>query len=122
MVTAGHDRRIFMLGVVPTPPSLWSGVYTQPIETRPGVLVNGTPIVGRDTEFTGPVGDHLCHQLTDFSSKLVDMDPCGYAQNLTNDITRSALQVTQPVQDGAPDVRPKRHHQLANSSTQCNGR
>ena len=74
-------------------PVAW-GVYDQrPIEARPDVLVYGTPPLERDTEVTGPITVTLyatsSARDTDFTAKLVDVEPCGYARNLTDGIIRA---------------------------------
>ena len=70
------------------------GVYDQrPIETRPDVLVYTTPPLERDTEVTGPVTVTLYASSsardTDFTAKLLDVEPSGYARNLTDGIIRA---------------------------------
>ena len=71
-----------------------SGAYDQrPIEARPDVLVYSTPPLEEDTEVTGPVTVTLHASSTaldtDFTAKLVDVSPCGYARNLTDGIIRA---------------------------------
>ncbi len=70
------------------------GVYDQrPAESRHDVLVYSTPPMEQDTEVTGPVTATLYASSsapdTDFTAKLVDVDPCGYARNLTDGIIRA---------------------------------
>lgn len=64
----------------------------RPVEARGDVLVYSTPPLARDTEVTGPVTLQLWVQSsavdTDFTAKLVDVWPNGYAQNLTDGILR----------------------------------
>jgi putative CocE/NonD family hydrolase len=71
-----------------------SGAYDQrPIEVREDVLVYTTPPMERDTEVTGPVTVSLYASSsardTDFTAKLVDVEPSGYARNLTDGIIRA---------------------------------
>ena len=70
------------------------GVYDQrPVEARDDVLVYTTPPMDRDTEVTGPVTVTLYASSsardTDFTAKLVDVEPSGYARNLTDGIIRA---------------------------------
>ena len=71
-----------------------AGAYDQrPVEARPDVLVYSTPPLERDTEVTGPVSVTLYASSsardTDFTGKLVDVSPDGYARNLTDGIIRA---------------------------------
>jgi hypothetical protein len=63
------------------------------VEARPDVLVYTTPPLEADTEVTGPVTLDLDAASTavdtDFTAKLVDVWPNGYAQNLTEGILRA---------------------------------
>ena len=65
----------------------------QDVESRPDVLVYSTPPLEQDTEVTGPVSLDLFAASTavdtDFTAKLVDVWPNGYAQNLTEGILRA---------------------------------
>jgi len=65
----------------------------QPVETRPDVLVYSTPALSQDVEVTGPVTLDLYASSsavdTDFTAKLVDVSPDGFARNLTEGILRS---------------------------------
>jgi len=65
----------------------------QEIEKRNDVLVYTTPVLERDLEVTGPVKLDLFVQSsavdTDFTAKLVDVWPNGFAQNLTEGILRA---------------------------------
>ena len=71
-----------------------SGAYdNRCVEARPDVLVYSTPPLDVDTEVTGPVTVTL-HATssapdTDFTAKLLDVEPCGYARNLTDGIIRA---------------------------------
>lgn len=71
-----------------------SGVYDQrPIEERPDVLVYSSAPLDTPVEVTGPIVVHLWAQSsapdTDFTAKLVDVAPCGYARNLTEGVIRA---------------------------------
>jgi hypothetical protein len=63
------------------------------VESRPDVLVYTTPALAKDTEVTGPVSLALYVGSsavdTDFTGKLVDVWPNGFAQNLTDGILRA---------------------------------
>ena len=76
------------------PAFMAAGAYDQrPVEARPDVLVYSTPPLERDTEVTGPVTVTLYASSsardTDFTGKLVDVSPDGYARNLTDGIIRA---------------------------------
>lgn len=64
----------------------------RPAEQRPDVLVYTTAAFAKDTEVTGPVSLDLYVSTsavdTDFTGKLVDVWPDGFAQNLTEGILR----------------------------------
>ena len=64
----------------------------RPAEDRKDVLVYSTPAFTQDTEVTGPVTLDLYASTsavdTDFTAKLVDLWPTGFAQNLTEGILR----------------------------------
>ncbi len=73
---------------------LASGAFDQrPVEARDDVLVYSTPELKEDLEVTGPVSVELYASSsavdTDFTAKLVDVWPNGYAQNLTDGILRA---------------------------------
>ena len=81
-------------GLCCDPAFMMSGAYDQrPIEARPDVLVYSTPALERDTEVTGPIVVTLYASSsavdTDFTAKLVDVEPCGCARNLTDGIIRA---------------------------------
>ena len=63
------------------------------VEARDDVLVYSTPPMAEDMEVTGPVSLELCVKSsavdTDFTGKLVDVWPNGFAQNLTEGILRA---------------------------------
>jgi len=70
------------------------GAYDQrPIEERHDVLVYSTPPLEQDVEVTGPVTVTLYATTsavdTDFTAKLVDVEPNGFARNLTDGIIRA---------------------------------
>ena len=70
------------------------GVFDQrPIETRADVLVYTSAPLDEDTEVTGPVAVTLYASSsavdTDFTAKLVDVRPDGYAMNLCDGIIRA---------------------------------
>jgi putative CocE/NonD family hydrolase len=72
---------------------LQPGAFDQrPVETRQDVLVYSTPGFSRDVEVTGPVSAELYVKSsapdTDFTAKLLDVWPNGFAQNLTEGILR----------------------------------
>jgi uncharacterized protein len=76
-----------------------SGAFDQrPVEARIDVLVYSTPPFKEDTEVTGPVSVELYASSsavdTDFTGKLVDVWPNGYAQNLTDGILRARYRVS----------------------------
>ena len=64
------------------------------VESRPDVLVYSTPPLDTDVEVTGPVTLDLFAFSsavdTDFTAKLVDVWPNGFAQNLTEGILRAS--------------------------------
>lgn len=71
-----------------------AGPYDQAcLEKRKDVLIYSTPPLKRPVEVTGPVKLKLFASTsaadTDFTGKLVDAWPCGYAQNLTQGIIRA---------------------------------
>jgi len=73
---------------------LASGAFDQrPIEARSDVLIFSTPAFKEDFEVTGPVAVELYISSsaidTDFTAKLVDVWPNGFAQNLTDGILRA---------------------------------
>ena len=70
------------------------GAFDQrPAENREDVLVYTTPAFEQDTEVTGPMRLELYASSsavdTDFTGKLVDVSPDGYARNLTEGILRA---------------------------------
>jgi putative CocE/NonD family hydrolase len=79
------------------------------VEARPDVLVYSTPPLDEDVEVTGPVSLDLYAKSsavdTDFTAKLVDVAPNGFAQNLTEGILRAryreSTSVAKPLVPGA---------------------
>lgn len=69
------------------------------VEARDDVLVYSTPPLDRDTEITGHVSLELWVKSTaadtDFTGKLVDVWPNGFAQNLTEGILRAKYRNSQ---------------------------
>ena len=96
-------------GLCCSPAFMSNGVYDQrEVEARADVLVYTTPPMERDTEVTGPVTVTLyaasSARDTDFTAKLVDVEPCGYARNLTDGIIRARYrQPRQPANLIQPD-------------------
>ena len=81
-------------GLCCDPAFMAPGAYDQRgIEARADVLVYSTPPLERDVEVTGPVRVTLYAATsardTDFTAKLVDVEPCGFARNLTDGILRA---------------------------------
>jgi putative CocE/NonD family hydrolase len=68
-------------------------VDQRPVENREDVLVYTAPAFRQDTEVTGPISVELYVSSsavdTDFTGKLVDVWPNGYAENLTEGILRA---------------------------------
>jgi len=80
----------------PTP--TWGGVMGGPrdqraVEGRPDILVYTTAAFAKDTEVTGMITLELCVSSsavdTDFTGKLIDVWPDGFAQDLTEGILRA---------------------------------
>jgi putative CocE/NonD family hydrolase len=71
----------------------------RPLESRKDVLVYTTTAFVNDTEVTGPVSVELYAKSsavdTDFTAKLVDVWPNGFAQNLTEGIVRARYRSSQ---------------------------
>jgi putative CocE/NonD family hydrolase len=69
------------------------------VEAREDVLIYSTPAFAQDTEVTGPVSLELFAKSsavdTDFTAKLVDVAPDGFAQNLTEGIIRARYRDSQ---------------------------
>lgn len=71
-----------------------AGIFDQrPIEARPDVLVYTSAPLEADMEVTGPIEVRLWAATsardTDFTAKLVDVGPCGYARNLCDGVIRA---------------------------------
>lgn len=80
-------------GVTGWPAAMPGGAFDQrAIEERQDVLVYTTPVLEQDVEVTGPISLSLYAATsavdTDFTAKLVDVQPDGYARNLTDGILR----------------------------------
>ncbi len=91
------------------PAALPAGAYDQrPVEGRPDVLVYSTPPLVEALEVTGPVMVTLWAASsasdTDFTAKLVDVEPDGYARNLTDGIIRARYRTStrsaEPIEPG----------------------
>ena len=71
------------------------------VEARPDVLVYSTPPLNADLEVTGPVTLDLYATSstvdTDFTAKLVDVAPDGFAHNLTEGIVRARYRESKSV-------------------------
>jgi uncharacterized protein len=71
----------------------------RPVEARDDVLVYATPALTQDLEITGPIKVELFASSsavdTDFTGKLVDVWPDGFAQNLTEGIIRARYRDNQ---------------------------
>jgi len=71
----------------------------RPAEDREDVLIYSTPTFAQDTEITGPISLELFAKSlavdTDFTAKLVDVGPDGFAQNLTEGIIRARYRNSQ---------------------------
>lgn len=79
---------------------LASGAFDQrPNEARDDVLVYSTPALKENFEVTGPISVELYASSsavdTDFTAKLVDVWPNGFAQNLTDGILRARYRNSQ---------------------------
>ncbi len=75
----------------------------RPAEARDDVLVYSTPPMAQDMEVTGPVKLELFAKSsavdTDFTAKLVDVWPDGFAQDLTEGIVRARYRDSQEKAD-----------------------
>jgi len=105
----GEDSYVYDPGKpVPTVggPLCCDGQHWQPgprdqrgVESRDDVLVYSTPPMAADLEVTGPVSLQLWAKSsaadTDFTAKLVDVGPDGFAQNLTEGIIRARFRDSQ---------------------------
>ena len=82
------------------PAAVPGGAFDQrPVEERADVLVYTTPVLEHDVEVTGPISVTLYAATsavdTDFTAKLVDVHPDGYARNLTDSIIRGRYRETR---------------------------
>jgi len=91
------------------PAAVPPGAYDQrPVEARPDVLLYSTPPLAEAIELAGPVTVRLWAASsapdTDFTAKLVDVAPDGYARNLTDGIIRAryraGTRVATPIEPG----------------------
>ena len=95
-------------GLCCDPAFMANGAFDQQwVEARQDVLVYSTPPLAEDVEVTGPVTVTLYAATnaadTDFTAKLVDVEPSGYARNLTDGIIRARYR--NPRQPASP-IRP----------------
>ena len=71
----------------------------RPVEVRDDVLIYSTPVFAQDEEITGPISLELFAKSTavdtDFTAKLVDVAPDGFAQNLTEGVIRARYRDSQ---------------------------
>jgi uncharacterized protein len=79
--------------------SVPGGAFDQrAVEERPDVLVYSTPPLPQAVEVTGPIVVRVWAASsaidTDFTAKLVDVEPSGYARNLTDGIIRARYRQT----------------------------
>jgi uncharacterized protein len=86
----------------------WGPMDQRPVERRNDVLVYTTRPLREDTDVIGPVRALLyvatSARDTDFTAKLVDVAPDGYARNLTDGILRlryrNSLELPEPAKEG----------------------
>ena len=86
----------------------WGPMDQRPVEQRQDVLVYTTRALAEDMEVIGPVQAVLyvatSARDTDFTAKLVDVFPDGYARNLTDGILRlryrDSLEQPEPAKPG----------------------
>jgi len=88
----------------------WGAYDQRPIEHRDDVLVYTSPPLKQDLEVTGPIIVKLhastdCRD-TDFTAKLVDVHPDGYARNLCDGIIRGRYRESKSVQQFLEPNRP----------------
>jgi putative CocE/NonD family hydrolase len=73
------------------------------VETRSDVLVYSTPVLKEDLEVTGPITVELYVSSnvndTDFTGKLVDVSPNGFARNVSDGILRMRYRNSRDVAD-----------------------
>lgn len=96
-------------GLCCSPAALAAGAFDQrAIEARPDVLVYASEALAEDLEVTGPLRVELWAATTapdtDWTAKLVDVYPCGYARNVQDGIIRAryreSLERPMPVTPG----------------------
>lgn len=84
--------------------SLGGAFDQRAVEARDDVLVYSSAVLEQDTEVTGPLKVVLYAASsatdTDFTAKLVDVHPCGFAQNLNDGIIRARYRTSM----SAPDL------------------
>jgi len=85
------------------PATLANGAFDQRvIEQRADVLIYSTQPLMEDLEVTGPIKLMLYASSsapdTDFTAKLVDVGPCGFARNLTDGIIRARFRESQEIE------------------------
>jgi uncharacterized protein len=88
----------------------WGPLDQRPLEQRPDVLIYSTPPLDQDVRVLGPVSLELwvasSAPNTDFTGKLVDVAPDGFAMNLTDGIQRLSHRASEirpaPVKPGTP--------------------
>ena len=102
-------------GLCCDPAFMAPGAYDQRwVEGRDDVLVYSTPPLAEDVEATGPVSVTLYASTnasdTDFTAKLVDVEPSGYARNLTDGIIRARYRNGR---GPASYIQPGRVHEYA---------
>jgi len=109
---AGEPPDVFLYNPVNPVPTIGAGgIHDQrAAERRTDVLVYSTPPLPEPVEVTGPV-QLVLHAAssapdTDFTAKLVDVAPNGYARNLCDGILRTRYRTgqsqPQPLQPGVP--------------------
>ncbi len=71
----------------------WGPINQNQVEKRPDVLIYSSPVLAQDVRVTGPVSAQLWVSSsapdTDFTVKLVDDYPDGFAMNLTDGVLRA---------------------------------
>jgi putative CocE/NonD family hydrolase len=90
------------------------GAFDQrPVENREDVLVYTTPAFKQDTEVTGPISLEIYVSSsavdTDFTGKVVDVGPQGFARNLTEGILRARYRTSR---EGAELINPGEVYKL----------
>jgi putative CocE/NonD family hydrolase len=92
----------------------WGPMDQRKVETRTDVLVYTTPVLKKPVEVTGPIRVVLYASTsapdTDFTAKLVDVFPDGYARNLTDGILR--LRYRESLEKPSPPAIPSQPYQF----------